>query len=255
MYRDKQFRVRKLADIIRDIELAREDYGPDVRRVFLCDGDAFVLNSKVLTAILDRLHECFPELQRVGIYANARDILAKSEDELALLHAQRLDIVYLGLESGSDRILRDNHKGATAEQMVRAVNKAQSAGIKTSVIYLLGLGGTDLWEENALASARAVSDMNPAYLSALTVTVIPGTPLHKRMTAGEFTLPDPAGFLKELRLFLDNTSVKATVFRSNHASNYLALAGRLPKDKTRLIREIDDALEHGRLRPEWSRGL
>jgi radical SAM superfamily enzyme YgiQ (UPF0313 family) len=255
MYRDKQFRVRKLADIIQDIELATEDYGPDVRRVFLCDGDAFVLSTGVLTAILDRLHECFPELQRVGIYANARDILAKTDEELALLHARRLDIVYLGLESGSDRILKDNHKGATAEQMVKAVNKAQSAGIKASVIYLLGLGGTELWQENALASAKTISQMNPAYLSALTVTVIPGTPLSDRMEAGKFTLPDPAAFLKELRLFLENTNVKATVFRSNHASNYLALAGRLPKDKARLIQEIDDALEHGRLRPEWSRGL
>lgn len=255
MYRDKQFRVRKLADIIRDIELARDDFGPAVRRVFLCDGDAFVLSPDVLTAILVRLHECFPELQRVGIYANARDILAKSDEELALLHSQRLDIVYLGLESGSDRILRDNHKGATAEQTVKAVNKAQSAGIKASVIYLLGLGGAELWEENALASAKAVSRMNPAYLSALTVTVIPGTPLHTRMTKGEFTLPDPAGFLKELRLFLEHTNVKATVFRSNHASNYLALAGRLPRDKSRLLREIDEALEQNRFRPEWSRGL
>jgi len=255
MYRDKQFRVRKLADIIQDIELAAEDYGSDVRRVFLCDGDAFVLSTAVLTAILDRLHECFPELQRVGIYANARDILAKSNEELALLHSKRLDILYLGLESGSDRILKDNHKGATAEQMVRAVNKAQAAGIKASVIYLLGLGGTELWQENALASAKAVSQMNPAYLSALTVTVVPGTPLHKRMAAGKFTLPDPAGFLKELRLFLENANVKATVFRSNHASNYLALAGRLPRDKARLIQEIDDALEQGTFRPEWSRGL
>jgi radical SAM superfamily enzyme YgiQ (UPF0313 family) len=255
MYRDKQFRVRPLGHVMEDIEMAKDYYGAGVRRVFLCDGDAFVLKPAKLALILDRLAATFPELQRIGIYANARDILSKSEEELALLHAKRLDIVYLGLESGSDRILEDNHKGATAEQMIAAVNKAQAAGIKASVIYLLGLGGTELWEENALASARAVSQMNPSYLSALTVTIIPGTPLHGRMEAGEFTLPDPAGFLKELRLFLENTNVKATVFRSNHASNYLALAGRLPKDKTRLIREIDDALEHGRLRPEWSRGL
>jgi radical SAM superfamily enzyme YgiQ (UPF0313 family) len=255
MYRDQEFRVRPIEQVVEDIEAAKEYYGPAVRRVFLCDGDALVLSASALTAILDRLRKSFPELQRVGIYANARDILRKTDEELALLHSKRLDIVYLGLESGSDRILKDNHKGATAEQMIAAVNKAQQAGIKASVIYLLGLGGTELWEENAVASARAVSAMNPAYLSALTVTVIPGTPLHDRVEAGRFTLPDPAGFLEELRLFLENTGVKATVFRSNHASNYLALAGRLPKDRVRLIQEIDDALEHGRLRPEWSRGL
>ena len=255
MYRDKQFRVRPLEHVMEDIETAKDYYGTGVRRVFLCDGDAFVLRPAKLALILDRLAATFPELQRVGIYANARDILSKSEQELAQLHAKRLDILYLGLESGSDRILNDNHKGATAEQMIAAVNKAQAAVIKASVIYLLGLGGMELWKENALASAKAVSQMNPSYLSALTVTVIPGTPLYDRLEAGEFALPDPAGFLKELRLFLENANVKATVFRSNHASNYLALAGRLPRDKARLVREIDDALEHGRLRPEWSRGL
>ena len=129
MYRDKRFRVRPIEQVMEDIEMAKEYHGAGVRRVFLCDGDAFVLSPDVLVRILDRLHAAFPELQRVGIYANARDILAKSNDELTLLHSKRLDIVYLGLESGSDRILKDNHKGATAEQMIAAVNKAQAAGI------------------------------------------------------------------------------------------------------------------------------
>jgi len=255
MYRDKRFCVRGLAEILEDIDSARAYYGPTVRRVFLRDGDAMILSTDVLTQILDRLAAVFPDLQRVGIYANARNILNKSPGELELLHQKRLDIIYLGLESGSDRILRQNHKGSTAREMIDAVKKAQQAGMKASVIYLLGLGGRAHCEENARESARAVSEMNPTYLSALTVTVIPGTPLHERMLAGSFVLPEPLEFLQELRFFLQEVNVTATVFRSNHASNYLALAGRLPRDKERLLAEIDEALDSGRIRPEFLRGL
>jgi radical SAM superfamily enzyme YgiQ (UPF0313 family) len=255
MYREKQFRVRKLEHVLEDIDLAHEHYGDAMRRVFLCDGNALVLSAPVLTAILERLATCFPALQRVGVYANARDILGKSDAELRALHDRRLDVLYLGLESGSDTVLRENHKGATAAEMVAAIQKARECGIKTSVIYLLGLGGRARSQEHALASAAAVSAMNPTYLSALTVTVVPGTPLADRLRAGTFELPEPVEFLQELRLFLQSLDVKATVFRSNHASNYLALAGRLPRDKARLIAEVDDALACGHLRPEHLRGL
>jgi radical SAM superfamily enzyme YgiQ (UPF0313 family) len=255
MYRDKQFRVRKLEHVLEDIELARGYYGAGVRRAFLCDGNALVLGAAVIARILDRLRTTFPDFQRAGIYANARDILSKSDEELKLLHEKRLDVIYLGLESGANVVLERNHKGATAEEMTAAVRKAQAAGIKASVIYLLGLGGRALAQEHAIASARVVSAMNPTYLSALTVTVIPGTPLHERMRDGAFALPEPLEFLQELRLFLERVNVTATVFRSNHASNYLALAGRLPKDKGHLLAEIDDAIRHGSLRPEHLRGL
>jgi radical SAM superfamily enzyme YgiQ (UPF0313 family) len=255
MYRDKQFRVRNLEHVFDDIATARDYYGDSVRRVFLCDGDAMVLSFGVLKQVLDRLAEAFPNLQRVGSYANAGNILGKTDTELSLLHEKRLDIIYLGLESGSDNVLEQNHKGATAREMISAVQKAQAAGVKSSVIYLLGLGGKELWQEHAIASARAVSRMNPTFLSALTVTVIPGTPLHDRMQSGSFCLPEPVEFLEELRLFLENLDVKATVFRSNHASNYLALAGRLPRDRERLIARIGDAVQHNRLRPEYLRGL
>jgi radical SAM superfamily enzyme YgiQ (UPF0313 family) len=255
MYRDKRFRVLRLDHIFEGIALALEHYGARARRAFLCDGNAMVAGTDMLVRVLDRLGETFPALQRVGIYANARDILSKSDDELALLHRKRLDIIYLGLESGSDRILEQNHKGATAEEMVAAVRKAEAAGMKASVIYLLGLGGAASWREHARASARAVSAMNPSYLSALTVTVIPGTPLHRSLMQGDFVLPKPAGFLAELRLFLQEVDVKATVFRSNHASNYLALAGRLPRDRERLLAELDCASQGGPLRPEYLRGL
>ncbi len=255
MYRDKQFRVRPVEDVLEDVRRARDYYGPEVRRVFLCDGNAFVLPTNYLLKLLSSLEEHFPELQRVGVYANARDILHKSEAELGALVEHRLTIFYLGLESGSDRILRLIDKGATADEMVQAVQKAMAAGMKSSVIYLLGMGGRKLWQENALESARVVSAMSPNFLSALTVTVIPGTPLEQEMKAGEFELPSPEEFAAELRLFLQHVDVKATVFRSNHASNYVPLAGRLPKDKARLTAELDSAIAHHRFKPEYLRGL
>lgn len=255
MYRNKRFRVRPLEEVLEDIEMAREYLGAGVRRVFICDGNALILPMPYLRSVLERLHRSFPGLQRVGAYANARDILHKSESELAELAANRLSILYLGLESGSDRILQMVNKGATAAEMVMAVQRAQAAGIKCSVIYLLGLGGRQWWQENALASAAVVSQMNPTYLSALTLTVIEGTPLAAEMKAGRFELPMPEELAEELRLFLENVDVKATVFRSNHASNYVPLAGRLPKDKERLITELDRAIAEHRFRPEYLRGL
>ncbi len=255
MYRDKQFRVRPISEVLEDISLARQYYGPEVRRVFICDGDALVLPQTYLVQVLDALAKSFPDLQRVGIYANARDILKRTDEELRELVNRKLTIFYIGMESGSDRILEQVAKGATAAEMVAAVQKAMAAGMKSSVIYLLGLGGRRYWQENAIESARAVSQMNPNYLSALTVTVIPGTPLAEQLVRGEFELPAPEEFAAELRLFLEHVRVKATVFRSNHASNYVPLAGRLPKDRERLISELDAAISQHRFRPEYLRGL
>lgn len=255
MYRDKQFRVRPLEAVLEDIRWARAHYGPGVRRVFICDGNGLVLPTRYLRAVLQELQRCFPELQRVGIYANASDILNKSAAELAELVAHKLSICYLGLESGSDRVLALMAKGVTSQEMVAAVRKAQGAGMKSSVIYLLGLGGRQLWQEHARESARAVSQMNPNYLSALTLMPIPGTPLWQELKAGRFELPSPEEFARELKLFLELVDCQATVFRANHASNYVPLAGRLPKDRERLIAQLDDAIKEHRLKPEVQRGL
>jgi radical SAM superfamily enzyme YgiQ (UPF0313 family) len=255
MYRDKQFRVRRLEDVLEDIAAAREYHGPDVRRVFLCDGNALILPTPHLLRILTTLEQTFPDLQRVGVYANARDLVSKSVDELQELVRHRLSLFYLGLESGSDAILRQIDKGATTDEMVAAVRHGMAAGMKSSVIFLLGLGGRKLWRENAVESARAVSQMNPNYLSALTVTVVPGTPLARQLKSGDFELPEPAEFAAELKLFLEQVDVKATVFRSNHASNYVPLDGRLPRDKERLVAELTEAIKHHRFKPEYLRGL
>jgi radical SAM superfamily enzyme YgiQ (UPF0313 family) len=255
MYRDKQFRVRRLEDVLEDIAAAGKYYGPDVRRVFLCDGNALILPTPHLLKILATLEQTFPDLQRVGAYANVRDLVSKSIAELQELVSHRLSLFYLGLESGSDAILKQIDKGTTADEMVAGVRHGMSAGMKSSVIFLLGLGGRRHWQENAIESAKAVSQMNPNYLSALTVTVVPGTPLARQLKSGEFELPEPAEFAAELKLFLERIDVKATVFRSNHASNYVPLAGRLPKDKERMVAELTEAIRHHRFEPEYLRGL
>jgi len=255
MYRDKQFRVRRLEEVLEDIAAAREYYGTDVRRVFLCDGNALILPTPHLLRILTTLEQTFPDLQRVGVYANARDLVSKPVADLQELVRHGLSIFYLGLESGSDAILKQIDKGATAEEMVAGVRHGMAAGMKSSVIFLLGLGGRKQWRENAVESAKAVSQMNPNYLSALTVTVVPGTPLARQLKSGEFELPEPPEFAAELRLFLERVDVKATVFRSNHASNYVPLAGRLPRDKERMVTELTEAIKHHRFKPEYLRGL
>jgi radical SAM superfamily enzyme YgiQ (UPF0313 family) len=231
---------------------------PDTRRVFLADGNALVLSNRRLLPILDALNEAFPRLERVGIYGNARDILRKSDEELKELVERKLSIMYLGLESGNDEVILRARKGATAREMIEAVKRAQKAGLAVSVIAVLGLGGVDLWKPHAIDTGRAVSAMDPAYFSLLSLMVVPGTELHRMVTAGEFVVPEPLEMLKEMRVTIEHIEgVSNCVFRTNHASNYLPLAGTLPQDKERLLLTIDRALAEGEsvLRPEFLRAL
>jgi len=256
-YLDKPFSVRPTDEVLEDIKDAK-DTMPHTHRVFLADGNAMVLSSKKLGHILDALNAEFPDLQRIGIYANASDILPKTDKELSELREKKLSIIYIGLESGSNKVLQRVNKGATAEEITDAVLKAQNAGFKVSVIALLGLGGTDLWKEHAIATGKAISAMSPRFFSLLTLMVVPKTVLHKQLDKGKFTLPEPLDILQEMRVVLENTNVNSgCIFRTNHASNYLPLAGRLPRDKERLLKTIDQALAQGEfcLRPDFLRGL
>ena len=256
-YIDKPFRICPVSEVMEDMEMAH-NLMPQTRRVFLADGNAMVLSNQKLMPILDALNSAFPELQRIGIYANATDILRKTDQELKELCARRISIIYIGLESGSNKVLARVNKGATAEETIDAVKKAQNAGFKVSVIGLLGLGGTDLWKEHAVATGKAVSAINPLYFSMLTLMVVPGTELHKQWEEGNFVLPDPLDMLREMRVVIENINVSSgCIFRTNHASNYLPLAGRLPNDKGSLLNTIDQALTKGEssLRPEFLRGL
>lgn len=279
-YLDKPFRIRPPAEILSDIDLARQEI-PETRRVFLCDGDAMVLPTSKLIKILESLGSAFPHLQRVGIYTNARDILKKTEADLSELAEHKLTLGYLGLESGHDEVLKRVKKGATAEEMIQAVRKAQACGIKMSVIGLLGLGGQEMSAQHAVATGRVVSRMNPRYFSLLTLMLIPGTPLYEEYKAGKFRLPTPVPneatqveplrdpevrpkeatpfgkeMVQEMRLMVEHIDSHHTIFRTNHASNYAPIGGTLNKDKDKILREIDKYLtDEYDLRPEFLRGL
>lgn len=256
-YPDKPFAVRPLEEVLEDVTMAGQRFG-ETRRVFIADGNALVLRLAHLAAILDALHAAFPRLNRVGIYANAQDLLKKSEDELAILQRKKLQIVYLGLESGCDEVLRRVNKRDSAAEMIEAVHKAKRAGMQVSVIGLLGLGGVELSARHAAETGRVVSAMDPDYFSLLTLMLVPGTPLHRQAEEGSFRLPTPEGFLGELRDVLAATGeLTHCVFRTNHASNYLPLAGVLSRDKAVLLAAIEEALSRGRqaLRPEGWRAL
>jgi radical SAM superfamily enzyme YgiQ (UPF0313 family) len=243
MYRKKHFSIRPVEETLEDIKEASKVI-PWTRRVFLADGDAFILKTDFLINILEHLNKAFPSLQRAGIYANPHGILHKSKEELEELKKLKLSISYLGLESGSENILKSVNKGFTAEEMIDCVRLAQDCGIKMSVIILLGLGGDRLSEEHALKTAEVLNRMNPKYLSALTLMPVPGTPLYEAYKKGHFILKEAEDMLKELRLIIENLKLEGTIFRSDHASNYLPLKGRFPKDKERLLSDIDYTLKH-----------
>jgi len=256
-YLEKPFRPRDLDEVLEDIAAAQIVI-PATRRVFLADGDALVLPTDRLITILDQLKAGFPHLERVGIYANAGNLLRKTPADLGLLREKGLGIVYIGLESGSDEILTRIDKGATAAEMVEAARKTKQAGILVSAIGILGLGGPELSEEHAIETGRVVGEMDPDYFSMLTLMLPPGTKMHAQWEAGEFQLLDPTAMLVELRLLLENlTGLSSCVFRTNHASNYLPLKGTLPQDRERLLGMLDTALARGReaLRPEGWRAL
>jgi radical SAM superfamily enzyme YgiQ (UPF0313 family) len=255
MYRGKRFRAKGLAEIRADVGEARRLVGPEVPRVFLADGDALCLSMERLTGTLDALAEAFPRLRRVGSYANARDVLRKSPEELAELRRRKLAILYLGLESGDDATLAAIEKGATAAEIVEAVRRANAAGIATSVMVLVGVAGRERSLVHARLSAEALNRMEPTYTALLTYTPTPGSPLSERIGRGELELPGPHETLVEIRELLGALDCR-THFACTHASNYLPLRGRLPLAKRDLLDLLDAAIA-GRipLRPESARGL
>ena len=257
---DQKFRIKKWETVAADIEEAARwsERGQTIRRVFLCDGDALILPTDHLARILETLREKIPSVRRVGIYGDARSILRKSPDELAALKELGLGIVYHGAETGDDEVLRRVNKGSTADEAAEAAARLTEAGIRHSVMVMLGLGGKERSAEHAARTAELLTRMDPPFVGALTTTLVPGTPLFADAEAGRFVLPDPWGMLEELRVLIRETRFTRCRFHSNHASNYVPMSLNLPADQEKAVTALDRILEQrsdSSLKPEFLRGL
>lgn len=242
MYKDKKFRIRKLEEIIEDLKEAREYY-PRVRKIFLADGNALVLKKDVLKEILLTIKDLFPECERVGIYGSPQDLLRKSVEELSELKRLGVGIVYLGIESGSDEILKRINKGVNSTQMIEAGQKVVLSGIELSVMIISGLGGKEKWKEHAIESARVLNAINPDYIALLTLLIDPGTKIHEEVQSGDLKLLNPNEVMVETKELIANLDVTNCMFRSNHASNYVPLGGSLHEDKEMLLEQLDAAIK------------
>ncbi len=254
-YKDKRFAIKDEAIIDADIDYASSNFRFS-RRVFLIDGDALIIPQQRLVRILSRIREKMPWIQRVGIYANAKGILRKTGDELAQLRDLGLGIVYFGLESGDAQVLQDVRKGHSPERMIEAGGKIRAAGMKLSVMVILGLAGRDRSLGHARATGRALSAIDPNYIGVLTLMIDPGTPLAALVEDGQFELLTPHEMLSELREMLFHTNITRGLFFANHASNYLPLRVKMPSDKQKALQLVDSALKgQTALKPEWMRGF
>jgi radical SAM superfamily enzyme YgiQ (UPF0313 family) len=256
-YKGTRFRIRGMEEVLAIVEEARQ-WARHTRRIFLCDGDALVIPHRRLVPILDLLNERFPYLERIGIYANARGILNKSVQELEELRERKLGIVYLGVESGDNEVLGRVRKGADRQELLMAGQRVKEAGITLSVTVLLGLGGVEGSHRHAVETATLLNQMDPQFVGALTLMVVPGTPLYQEAAEGTFRLPDTFQLIQELGLMISNSELTRCYFTSNHASNYLPLRVRLPEQKQEALRLIHGVLARGDrslLRPEFLRAL
>jgi radical SAM superfamily enzyme YgiQ (UPF0313 family) len=256
-YKAKRFRIRSFSEIKEDIDDARLNT-PHYRRVFLADGDALIMPQEKLLQIAAYLQEAFPSLQRIGIYGNAKSILKKSVAQLQALKEHKISIIYLGIESGDEETLQRVNKGTTYEKIVEAGKRVKAAGIKLSVTVLLGIAGVERSRLHAQKTAKILTAIQPDYVGALTLMVIPEAPLNRMVEEGNFILPSPFNLLQELRIMLAESDLHHCLFFSNHASNYLPIRARLPKDKESSLQLIDTVLAAGNtslLKPEHLRAL
>lgn len=254
MYKEKRFSVRPLEEVLEDFRMAREVY-KRVEKVFLADGDALVRRASELYVILDAVRELFPECRQITSYASPSSIRIRTEEELRALREKGLSMVYMGLESGSDEVLKLMRKGHPASEIIEMGRKVRACGIALSVTAITGLGGPELLEQHAIETAGAFNAMNPEYIGMLTLMVEEETPLYDWVRDGSFQLLTQPQVLEETRLLMERLDSPGSVFRMNHASNYLVLRGTLNGDKSAMLAEIDKAeRDLSRLRHEsWRR--
>jgi radical SAM superfamily enzyme YgiQ (UPF0313 family) len=254
-YQGERFRIKSDEIIWEDIDFAAANCKRQ-RRVFLCDGDALIIPQRRLLKILSAIKEKLPWVTRVGLYANAKSLKMKSIDELKALRERGLGIAYMGLETGDDVTLSAIKKGSTAEEMIDMGRKAKKAGIKLSITVLLGIAGRQRSNIHARETGRVLSAIDPEYVGALSLMLIPGTPLCHDFEAGRFEMIEPVEMLQELRTMIEYTELSRGLFHANHASNYLPIKARMPKDKENTLKLIDSALiGKVQLKPEFLRAL
>ena len=254
-YKGVRFKIKPDDIIMSDIAFAARHCRRQ-GRLFICDGDALIIPQKRLLAILQEIERQLPWVERVGVYANTKGLRMKSDQELRQLREHGLKIAYMGLESGDDETLLRVNKGANAETMIAMGKKARRAGIKLSITVLLGLAGRERSEIHARETGRVLSAIDPEYVGALSLMLIPGTPLYAEYEAGRFPILEPEETLRELRTMISHTDLSGGLFHANHASNYLPIKARLPEDKAAALRLINRALAGEiQLKPEYMRAL
>ncbi len=254
-YKDKRFGIKPDSVIMDDIAFAAT-YCKNQRRIFICDGDALIIPMKRLVVILEAIKKNLPWITRVGVYGNTKGLRMKTDSELKELEALGLGIVYMGLETGDDETLKKINKGADSETMIKMGRKAKEAGFKLSITVLNGIAGRKRSQIHAKETGRILSAIDPDYVGALSLMLIPGTILYKEWEEGNFTLIEPHELLAELRTMIRETNLSKGLFHANHASNYLPIRARLPKDKEAVLNTLDQGL-HGKikLKPEAYRAL
>lgn len=258
MYKDRKYRIRSLEEIKEDIRMAKMHYG-DVEKVFLCDGDAIDIPTGTLIAILEELYSTFPSLRHVGSYVGPISTLNKTISELTAMRAAGFTKAYLGVESGSEEILRAVKKGVTCEEMLQAGRNLVQAGINLSSMVMLGIAGPGgPSRRHAVDTARITNEMKPRYLAALTYTPVPNTPLYQKMQSGAFQILDPFQTLEEMKILFENITIDNLKFVGAHASNYLPISGTLQKDRQIMLDTVNEVLmtkDMTALRSENARGL
>jgi len=241
MYREEKFRMRKVEDIKRDLKEAHHYYGK-IDKIFLADGDALIMPFNMLSEILDYINYLFPYLDRVGIYASPKSILLKSVDELRALYEKKLKIAYLGIESGSDIVLKNIKKRASSNEIIEAGQKIRESGIKLSTTLIMGLGGVKNSKEHIEGSIRVLNAVNPDYLGLMTLSIQRGTEIYEEARRGDFTELSAEEIVFETKKLIEGLNLNDSVVRSNHVSNYVHVRGVLNKDKEIVLAQLNKAL-------------
>lgn len=254
MYKDKDFKIKTLEEIEEHIIWAKNNYS-NPKKIFLADGNVLCLSTDKILKILELIKYHFPNVERISSYSGPLDLIRKSNDELKTIKEAGLDMLYLGVESGSDEVLKNINKGVNQNEMIVAGRKAKNAGFILSCMVISGLGGKDNLEIHAKESSKVISEINPDYFALLTLLISENTPMIKSVDNGEFKILTPNEIMLETKLMIENINLDKTIFRANHASNYVSLSGVLNKDKEKILSIINDSLNSNNYKPDSWRGL